>query len=496
MAISDTVLQPRTPDPRASGPPLALAAALLLGAALVAAVQLFLGMPEAWMLLCLCAFVSVGVAAWGLATRRFLEPLPLMAAVCAVMFVARPLQLFLGWRDLYSHFHPDHGAPALVLLENQEIAFYVTERLREPLETALTRAMGACAVFLVVLCVGYLLPVGGRLAGRLEGLGRRRPTINLRAAVGASLLVGFAAQAAIIARAGGPAESLRSAADQAVLSDSFALFVLAGFGFAGIVVWAAWRRPQSRLEWAALSLSVAANCAFSIVAGSRARVFLALLMLAVVKHYLWRPWRLRYVVAGLAIFAVFASGFIAFRQEADAGPLGDALAEAPKYAVEPQVLLNDITSFDALLYATTIYGQRRPHEDGGFLVKAVRSYIPRSIDSGKPEGGDIILRRAAFGRQYGAGRPPTVVGDLYIDFGFAGVAVGALLLGLAARSLLGLVHSRLPGREYRVALYAIVLVVLYELVVDNFSIALGYVLTFGLPFLIAVHALGRVRTRA
>jgi hypothetical protein len=37
------------------------------------------------------------------------------------------------------------------------------------------------------------------------------------------------------------------------------------------------------------------------------------------------------------------------------------------------------------------------------------------------------------------------------------------------------------------------LVVLYELVVDTFSLALGYVLTVAIPFLIAVHVFGRVR---
>lgn len=458
-------------------------------------VQVLLGMPVAWTLLSLCGLVTLGVTGWGLATRRFLEPLPIFATVCALMFVARPLQLFLGWRDLYSHLSPDQGAPALVLLENQEIAFYVTTELNESLEAALTRAIGVCALFLVMLCVGYLLPFGGRLAGRLDGLGQRRPEINLRVAVGVSLLVGFAAQVAIIARAGGPAASLRGAADQAVLSDSFVLFVLAGFGFAGMVVWAAWRRPANRLEWAALSLCVISNCAFSIIAGSRARVFLALLMLAVVKHYLWRPWRVRHVVASLAVFAVFASGFIAFRQEADARSLAEAVAEAPKYAVEPRVLLNDITSFDAVLYATTTYGRRRPHENGRFLLNGARSYVPRSLDPGKPEGGDIVLRRVVFGRRYGAGRPPTVIGDLYIDFGFVGVVAGALLLGIAARALLALVYSARAGRQYRVALYAIVLVVLYELVVDSFSIALGYALTFGLPFLVAVHILGRVPPR-
>ena len=63
---------------------------------------------------------------------------------------------------------------------------------------------------------------------------------------------------------------------------------------------------------------------------------------------------------------------------------------------------------------------------------------------------------------------PTAVGDLWIDFGFPGVALGALLIGVLARALLGLAApAATPGRDYRVALYAIGLVIVYTLVVDT-----------------------------
>ncbi|MEA2331510.1 MAG: O-antigen polysaccharide polymerase Wzy [Thermoleophilaceae bacterium] len=476
---------------RRGAPAAPLAAAALL--AFLAVLPLLIGMPVAWSLLAVCALVTASGTAWGLATRRFLEPLPLIAAVGLLIFVARPLQLFLGWRDLYSHFAPDKGPVGLVLLENQEIALFVTQRLREPLEPALTRAIGATALFLVLFAAGYLLPAGRRLAGRLARAHGPRAGISVRTAVAAALAIGFAAQAAIIARAGGPGPSLRSANEQAALSDSFVLFVLAGFGFAGMVVWAAWRRPSTRLEWAGFVGCVLANCGFATIAGSRARILLALLMLAVIKHYLWSPWRLRQLAAGMAVFVVFAGAFVAFRQAANVDSIGEAIGQAPKYGLEPRVILNDLTAFDDVFYVTTTYGQRRPHQNGDFLLGGVRSYLPAAVDPGKPEGGDIVLRRAVFGESTGAGRPPTVIGDLYIDFGFPGVAIGALLLGMAARGLTGLVLGSGPGREYRVALYAVALIVLYELVVDSFSIALGYALAFGIPLVATVHALGRLR---
>ncbi len=91
-----------------------------------------------------------------------------------------------------------------------------------------------------------------------------------------------------------------------------------------------------------------------------------------------------------------------------------------------------------------------------------------------------------------AGRPPTAVGDLWIDFGFPGVALGGLVVGLLARALLGLTAGTAAGREYRAALYAIGLIVLYTLVAETFSLALGLLFTLALPFLVAVHVFGRL----
>jgi oligosaccharide repeat unit polymerase len=482
-------------DRRVAGIPLALLGALI-AAAILALSLLAAGVPAAWVLLGVCALATLPVAVWGVVAGRFFEPLPLLSAVGVLLFVARPLQLFLSWRDLYSHFFPRDPVQGLVLLEAQEVALYVGDRLRGPLEPALARSTGACALFLVMLLAGYRFGGGHRLARRLSALRGSRTPINVRAAVGVSMAIGLVAQAAIIVHAGGPAASLKQASSkQSALSESFVLFFLAGFGFAAVILWAAWRRPRTRLEWWGWGLSVAAVCAFSVIAGSRARIFLTVVALAVIAHYLWRPWRRRELAAAFVLLLAFVSSFIVFRQVADSDSLSRATHKAGTYTLDPRVIINDITSYDDVLYATTIYGQTRPYEHGRFLVNAFRSFVPRRIDPNKPSGGDIAFRKVVWKEEFGAGRPPTAVGDFYIDFGFAGVAVGGLLVGIIARALVGLLRGAAPGRQYRVALYAIGLVILYELVVDTFSLALGFVLTLGLPFLIAVHAFGRVRAR-
>jgi oligosaccharide repeat unit polymerase len=334
--------------------------------------------------------------------------------------------------------------------------------------------------------------IGRRLGSRFERLGASGAPVNQFATIAVSLAIGFAAEAVIIARAGGPAASLESANDQNALSDSFALYFLAGFGLAALVVWVAWRLPRTRLEWAALIVSVVAICGFSILTGSRERVFVTLLVLGLVVHYVHRRWRLRELAVAGVLLLAFASTFGVFRQVADGYSLSKAATLASEHVLDERVILNDITSFDHILYATTIYGESRPHEHGRFLLDGARSYIPSAIDANKPEGGDVAFRKVVWGNQFGAGRPPTAAGDFYIDFGLPGVAVGALLIGVAARSLVGLLAGRGVGREYRVALYAVLLVLLYEFVVGTFSIAVGFGLTLFLPLLVAIHGFGRL----
>jgi oligosaccharide repeat unit polymerase len=456
-------------------------------------VVMALDAPAAWAWLAVVALVTAPVAVWGFVTGRFFEPLPVLGSISTLLFVGRPLQMILQWKDLYSNFFSKDLVTNLVLLETQEVAVYVG-RLDEPLEPAMARALGACALFFALLLAGYLLAPARGLARRLSRIGRSRDVINLRTAIGISLAIGLVAQVAIIARAGGPAASVEQASShQTALSQSFVLFFLSGFGFAGVLIWAAWRRPQSAIEWVGLGLSVLAVCAFASIAGSRARVFITLLALAVIVHYLWRPWRRRELLAFFLVLLAFVSSFVVFRQTAGHGSIGHAASLAWDHTLDPRVVINDSTSFDDVLYATTIFGRSRHFEHGQFLLDGARSYLPHAIDPNKPEGGDIAFRKIVWKEEFGAGRPPTAIGDYYIDFGFPGVAVGGFIIGVLAAALLGLLRGPPAGRRVRVTLYAIALVVLYELVFDTFSLALGLVLTLALPFLIAVYGFGSYR---
>ena len=186
----------------------------------------------------------------------------------------------------------------------------------------------------MVLLIGYRLGPGRRIAAALSALRGPDRRINVGAAVAGALIVGISAQALIVVRGDGPAAAFEYASEQPTLSESFALFLLAGFATAGVLVWAAWRRPRGRLQWAAFISVVVAVCLFSVAAGSRGRVFVAVLALAVIVHYLWRPWRRREVAVAALLFVLFASSFLAFREVANESSVRAAAEEAPQHVLD------------------------------------------------------------------------------------------------------------------------------------------------------------------
>jgi oligosaccharide repeat unit polymerase len=469
-----------------------------VGVAVTALIVWIGGAPVAWLLLGFCAAVSAGALAIQLRHARWFEPLTVIAAFALVSFCARALQLFVGADDLLSYSPPFDLADEYLRIEMSETAQFVTSELKEPLEPALTRAIGTVAIFVALVVVGYLLPWGPRLGRRLARLGRgvTRPS-NLRAVVLICLAIAAIGQISLLVKVGGPAEALETSFRHSVLRGGLVDHFLIGFGVVGLLVWMAWDPPRSARARVAFGLVTLEMCAFFALAGSRTRVVLLLAMLAVLVHYLWRRWRPVEVAAAVVLVVVLATALLGVRQATADKTTGEALGSAPTYIERPQGILNDLNEFDYLFEATTVIGSshkyRRPAEFqyGNGFWQAVHPFVPGTIDADKPESRDQEFRKIIWGKKQGEGRPYTIIGDFWNDFGFAGVVVGSLLFGLFSRALLGLVAATpgRPGREFRVILYAMGLTLVYIAVSTTYSVTVGFLVIFGLPLLLALFAL-------
>ncbi len=499
LAVSSAFAEPRTVLGNGPRSPRRRVFALAASAGFVELVVVAAtGAPVAWLMLGVSAVICIAWVVLAYLEDRFFEPMTMIAAVTLISFLLRALELFANATSLQSYFAAPVGVNALIGLDNQLIARFVTINLREPLSPALTRAIAVITIFIVLVSVGYCLPVGRRAAARLSKLGRQLEISNVRSLVASCLALAALGQIAATVRAGGPVQIGQTATHASVYTAGVIYPFLMGFGVAGIIIWAGWNPPRSIRARVGFGLITLELCAFYALSGSRTRVFLTLLGLAIVSHYLWRPWRPRYLAVGCMTIVVLLAGVLAVRQATLTKPLGQALTSAPAYIVHPQALLNDTHGggFDDIFYATSVigsphhYARRRGFQYGMGFVDALRSYIPHSIDPGKPQSGDQVFRYLLFGNTFQAGLPYTVIGDFWDDFGFAGVVVGSLLFGLLARALLGLLGSpRDPGREFRTALYAIAMMLLFIETTVTYSVTIGYFITVGIPFLIAIYGL-------
>jgi hypothetical protein len=458
-----------------------------------AAVMLEAGLPLTWLLLAVCATISIVILVQAGRSGRLIEPLPLIALVALVSLTLRPLELLLNETALRHAARAQSGLDTLLSVRHQEIALFVSRGLADPLDQKLALALAACAAFLVAVAFGYRVPLGARLADRLERLGADRSQPNVVHAIAACLVIGASAQAIILIQVGGPVAAARGMLTQENFAPAFALFLLANFMVAGLLLWAAWAPPRTGLMRIAFLLLLLEIVLFYALMGSRGRAFVPLVLVVVVSHYLWRPWRVRELVALAVVCVVGSSAYLVLRSATGDVSARAAAGVAVRHAGDPRVFLNDNTAFDGLFQVTALVGSGLAYRYGGEIVDAIRSYVPHQLDPGKPDGSDITFRRAVWGETVEGGRPFTVLGELYMDFGFAGVVAGGFLLGVVARSLLGLVkHADTEsGGEYRVALFAIALTTLYALLVGVYAVALGFAFLLLVPFLLAVHVVGR-----
>ena len=311
----------------------------------------------------------------------------------------------------------------------------------------------------------------------------------MRSAIVVLVVAGIAGQAAVYAAIGGPGGTLDSISQEGrSLEFPFAYFVLAGFPVVALLIWYAWHRPRTRLAKVGFAVLLIEVMAFFATIGSRTNMLAPIALLLVVRHHLYRQWSFRQMAALLAVVVVAASAFLVVRQAAHDESLGEALEGAPAELARPAAVLDDNTGFDDFFMAINHYGEVRPHRHGGSLVDAFRSYVPAAIDPGKPESTDIEFREEVLGPDYHGGRPYSLVGELYADFGYPGIAVGGLVVGIVALAMVGLVTRPAGERPTRlsVVLFAVAMLVLYKLTLGVYSIALGDLVELGAPLIVAI----------
>ncbi|MDP3725180.1 MAG: O-antigen polymerase, partial [Nanoarchaeota archaeon] len=201
-----------------------------------------------------------------------------------------------------------------------------------------------------------------------------------------------------------------------------------------------WRK----ISWALLILEVGSG----LLTGNRLPVITAIMLYAVVRHYAYKKsWKHFIAVVVFSVIVIMPAGSFFERP-------GDMLS-ALKTSKPGQIVLDTTMGrFSQNVVISSIIKKTEHYSYGKNLLNFFVSLgPPRFIWKDKPV---ISFQGNKFGREYGVINDfdfntnvgPTIVGDLYMNFGFWGIIGGLFAFGLIFRFLFDLLISfpaRAPG---------------------------------------------------
>jgi hypothetical protein len=231
---------------------------------------------------------------------------------------------------------------------------------------------------------------------------------------------------------------------------------------------------------------------FGILHGARKYLFFlffGLIIIAALRRGVRALPKLR-LAAGLAVLVLFFGVWGAVRATPVAALLG--MGESSP-AIQNKELGEGYASgladpFGAAVLVWQVFPDQEPFRHGQTLLVTVLGFIPRAIWPDKPVGIGKDMTRYYVGPFYepvqGFSVTVTLPADLYVNFGWPGVGIGGLLLGLVARvavaySCFGM-KGGIQARAARVLLPTLFIVGLGEVRADMSQILAFYIMT-GLP---------------
>lgn len=407
----------------------------MLGVAIAAGVAALLVAPDSVVhpaligLVALLCAVPIAVRA---AQGRWdpFEPIVIISASCFVLFVMRPLWMWMNDEWIFSIYDARDGFT----------------------EAATVAVLGIGAVV-----AGYALPSGRRLAAKLPVIRDdwdpgRVTTTSLAVLVLAAFLFSFH-----IGTEGGLSEVTNffsgrssSAVDRGQTAGG-ARTTSGYFAFApymtipiALILLEVWRRRRSPAAGAIAAMAIIAALAMTVPRGDRTWI-LALLMPLIMVPYLQRERRPRVVSIVAAIFlSVLAANILIEyrRKETRTKSLPALTSEAiadPAGQLDRFMLKADTAMFPALTSQVEATPDRVQYFPGQQLTSLIFAPVPGLLWRGKPQAPGNEAYKTLYGRASGpaalGGVAVSMFGSFFADFGLVAVVVYSLISGVLFRIL-------------------------------------------------------------
>jgi oligosaccharide repeat unit polymerase len=230
--------------------------------------------------------------------------------------------------------------------------------------------------------------------------------------------------------------------------------------------------------------------------GGRSTVLVILLTLLVIFFYLRNPRPGRFLVNAmvLGLFAAMAIAFAvilrALRLYALRGGDVGVILSPSDLAIGNfgAVFVNDFNQFDWFAIMLDIVPARIPFQYGETFLEFFAMFVPRALWAGKPLPIGFVISMALGGPR--AGKPSTILGELYLNFHVPGIMVGMVIFGILARAVYAYLQDNW-GNPAAILLYAYTFASLHQFFTRTFAPRMfGFVL-FIIPTILALRYVQR-----
>ncbi len=256
------------------------------------------------------------------------------------------------------------------------------------------------------------------------------------------------------------------------------IYMLATFYYpVGILMWCTDRvRRKIRLYSKAGRVVLAILLILPVLfLGSRGDFFIFFFAIIMLYHYWVKKIKMRYVVALATIFLVFTLGFVNVRRS---GRLSDMFAMSelfPSFNGFSHQLMRSFCGTEGFMM---VLDSEIPKTYGVDYLSVVTIYIPSFLWANKPKLGTGVYFTRYFypgvhetGVSYGA----SLLGCLYMNFGYWGIVLGMLVLGMILCRLYGWFLNNGDNRGVLITYIILMPVICLKAVSQSFSSMLAFI---------------------
>jgi len=273
-------------------------------------------------------------------------------------------------------------------------------------------------------------------------------------------------------------------------------------GLASIVVYLAYGRLRSnggrdrKYLWMMFSLGVVITLTMSFYSQSRGALIFIFLNIVFMKYYLDGrkfPWKILSVLAPIIIALFFVTS--AFRSGSGVSLKQEITAIR---VLAPIILNNGGIDASKTGHVIDYVDASQDYKFGETLIEFVWATVPRGMWTDKPVNLDTYIGEKVYGAEtYGASAvPPGFFAEMYMNFWYAGIVLGSLLLGMFMKHLANLLAGN-RGNTHFIVCYAVTLqsIGMSALASGVSSTVMGVLMT-GIPLVAALYFVTPARRKS